>query len=91
MEEDVCSDPWSGSGCQGHDGHCREVLSQLTQLLVVRAEVVTPLTDAVSLIDHKPGQLLSAMQGSQSGDQFVAGTKLCRKERFFSEYYDYLD
>ena len=53
---------WGGRGCQCHDGYPRELLSELTQSFVVWTEVVTPLADAVSFINHKPCQPVPGIQ-----------------------------
>lgn len=54
LMEYIC--PHSGRGCgsEGNYGHTWEFLPQLAQLLVVWPEVVSPLADAVSFINHKP-------------------------------------
>ncbi len=53
LMQDVCSHSWSGSGRESHDGDSWELVSQLTQLLVVWSEVMPPLTDTMSFIYHK--------------------------------------
>lgn len=55
LVQDVCSDPGSGSGSQGYYRHTTKLPSELTEFLVVRTKVMSPLTDAVCFIDHKPG------------------------------------
>ena len=52
------------------------VVSELRESLVVRPEVVTPLTDTVSLVDHESRQLATTVEVSQCRQQLVAGTQL---------------
>ena len=60
--EDVCPDSRGGSGSESHDGNSRKVFLQVTQPLVVRPEVMAPLTDAVCLINYKPCQALPLVE-----------------------------
>ena len=76
LVQDVSPNSWSGGGCQCHDGHPWEVLAELTQSLVVWAEVVTPLTNTMGLINHKPCQPITGIQPLQCGLKFIAGSKL---------------
>lgn len=50
---DVLSCYLVGSGCKGNDGHMGEMLSDGSQLRVLGSEIVSPLADAVGLIDGK--------------------------------------
>ena len=67
LVEYVGSHSRGGCGRHRHDRNAGKILPQLTQLLVVWAEVVSPLADAVGLVNHKPGQFLTIMQVSESG------------------------
>ena len=58
---------WGGCGSQCHDGYPREPLSELAQSFVVWTEVVTPLADAVSFINHKPCQPVPGVQSLEGG------------------------
>ena len=55
LVKDVSADPGGGSGCESHCGDPGKLVSEFTEFLVVWSEVVPPLTDAVSLVYHKPG------------------------------------
>lgn len=62
LMEYICPDSGRGCGGQGNNGHSSEFMPQLTQLLVVRAEVMAPLADTVGFIDHKPAEEAREMQ-----------------------------
>ncbi|GIX63160.1 uncharacterized protein BcabD6B2_25950 [Babesia caballi] len=51
---DVGDDLLRGRGRERADGHVRELVFQQPHLLVVGPEVVSPLADAVGLIQHEP-------------------------------------
>ena len=67
----------SGRSCQRHGGGAGELMSQLTQLLVVGPEVVSPLTDAVSLIYHKP--MFHNLNTINAGREDVAWRRLAEE------------
>ena len=50
----VAADTLCGSGCEGNDGHFRELLLQHSQFLVVRPEVIAPLAAAMCFIYGNP-------------------------------------
>ncbi len=56
---DVVDDGGRGGGCEGRPWHAGTGEgAELAQLEVVRAEVVSPLRDAVGLVNDKVGQLV---------------------------------
>lgn len=55
LVQDVHPDARSGGGGERHQVGGGVPLPQHEQPLVVRSEVVTPLGDAVSLVDNEPG------------------------------------
>ena len=55
MAKDVSADPGGGSGSESHYGDPGKLVSEFTEFLVIWSEAIPPLTDAVSLVYHKPG------------------------------------
>ena len=77
LVNDVGPHSWGGGGRECHHGHAGELLPQLAQPLVVGAEVVAPLADAVGLVDHEPGESVARVQRVEGGEEAIAGTELC--------------
>ena len=63
--EHVHLDLGVGRGCQCYHRHAGMLLLHIAQQLAVEPKVVAPLSDAVSLIDDEPGQLLPLIQMAQ--------------------------
>ena len=50
MADDVLSDATGGGGGEGHDGDAGKTIAERAELMVLRAEVVAPLRDAMGFV-----------------------------------------
>ena len=66
-------------GCRQSDaGSGSKALPEVSQLEVIRSEVVAPLGDTVSLVDGDPGHTPSLLQGGEEGTEALCGGQLRR-------------
>ena len=57
LMDDVFSGDFVGSGSERHHRHAIELLVEESELGIFRTEIMSPLTDAVSLVDGEKGNL----------------------------------
>ena len=79
LGDDVAPDALGGGRGEGVERHVREIVAQPPELAVLRAEVVSPLADAVRLVDRdeaharllqQPPQRWLPSPTSRSGDTY---------------------
>ena len=66
--DDVFPDRLGGGGCQGDDRHAGEVFPKPFQIAVVGPKVVTPLGDAVGLVDGDQADVQRLQEPLESGE-----------------------
>src|SRR5438105_30278 len=57
MFDDVAADAFGGCSGKGNDRNGRKTCAQLAQVAILRSEIVSPLTDAIGLIDGELGNV----------------------------------
>src|SRR5690606_11683770 len=76
MLDDLVANRAGGSGGEGEDRRVAQLLDEGSEAEVVRAEVVAPITDAVSLVDHEEGRF----ETLEEREGLVVGELLRREE-----------